>query len=246
MKSIIYKLNDNEFAELVKNSNTYSEVLKELGLSTSGSGSRSVLKRRIFELNININHFTKNGIKKSYSAKYELKEILVENSKYSNIKCLKSRLVKENLLKYECAECKNKGEWNDKKLVLHLDHINGINNDHRIENLRFLCPNCHSQTNTYAGANNKRKIFYCKVCGKEIAKESNLCIKCLGESRKTFEVKNITKEELKLLIKTESFVSIAKMYDTSDTSVKKWCKKYNLPYRKKDIESYSMKDWDIL
>ena len=44
----------------------------------------------------------------------------------------------------------------DKKLSLQLDHINGINNDHRIENLRFLCPNCHSQTETYAGKNKGR------------------------------------------------------------------------------------------
>lgn len=49
--------------------------------------------------------------------------------------------------------CGNIGEWQGQKLVLQLDHINGKNNDHRIENLRFLCPNCHSITETYAGKN---------------------------------------------------------------------------------------------
>ena len=39
--------------------------------------------------------------------------------------------------------------WNDKKLSLQLDHINGDNSDNRLENLRFLCPNCHTQTETY-------------------------------------------------------------------------------------------------
>ena len=68
---------------------------------------------------------------------------------------LKERLVKEKYLEYKCAEC-GITEWNGKPLSLHLDHINGINNDHRIENLRFLCPNCHSQTNTYAGKNKKK------------------------------------------------------------------------------------------
>jgi len=50
--------------------------------------------------------------------------------------------------RYECAWCEI-SEWRGKRLVLHLDHINGINNDHRLSNLRLLCPNCHSQTDTY-------------------------------------------------------------------------------------------------
>jgi 5-methylcytosine-specific restriction endonuclease McrA len=65
---------------------------------------------------------------------------------------VKHRILKENLLPYVCAVC-NVSEWNGKPISLHLDHINGKNGDHRIENLRFLCPNCHSQTDTYTGKN---------------------------------------------------------------------------------------------
>lgn len=54
-------------------------------------------------------------------------------------------------MEYRCSICGNTGEWNSKKLVLQLDHINGIHNDNRIENLRLLCPNCHSQTDTFCG-----------------------------------------------------------------------------------------------
>ena len=50
-------------------------------------------------------------------------------------------------------QCGNEGFWNGKKLVLQLEHKNGIHNDHRVENLCFLCPNCHSQTDTYSGKN---------------------------------------------------------------------------------------------
>lgn len=82
-----------------------------------------------------------------------MEEILVENSTYLNRAKLKERLVRDNLLKYECSVCGNTGEWNNKFLSLQLDHINGINNDNRIENLRFLCPNCHSQTDTFSGKN---------------------------------------------------------------------------------------------
>ena len=80
---------------------------------------------------------------------------MVENSSYTNINRLKQRLINEGKLEYQCALCGNIGEWNGELLILQLDHINGINNDHRIENLRFLCPNCHSQTNNFSGKNKK-------------------------------------------------------------------------------------------
>jgi 5-methylcytosine-specific restriction endonuclease McrA len=61
-------------------------------------------------------------------------------------------IIKDDLIPYKCGEC-GISEWNNKKLALHLDHINGKNSDHRLDNLRFLCPNCHSQTETYTGKN---------------------------------------------------------------------------------------------
>jgi 5-methylcytosine-specific restriction endonuclease McrA len=82
-------------------------------------------------------------------------EIYVENSKFQRGH-LKKRILESGLIPYECLECGLKGEWNCKKLVLRLDHINGVNNDHRDNNLRFLCPNCDSQQPTYAGRNVKR------------------------------------------------------------------------------------------
>lgn len=84
-----------------------------------------------------------------------MKTILVKNSTYTNRTALKKRLVDEKILPYRCAICGNEGEWNSYPLVLQLDHINGINNDNRIENLRFLCPNCHSQTTTFSGRNRR-------------------------------------------------------------------------------------------
>ena len=78
-----------------------------------------------------------------------------ENSTFPRHK-LKERIIKENLIEYKCDFCNNNGDWNGEKLSLHIDHKNGINNDNRIGNLRFLCPNCHSQTSTYSGKNNKK------------------------------------------------------------------------------------------
>lgn len=86
------------------------------------------------------------------SIRQDLSKILVSNSSYKNMTRLKLRLQKELGLEYRCDNCKI-SEWLDKPISLQLDHINGINNDHRLENLRLLCPNCHSQTETFAGKN---------------------------------------------------------------------------------------------
>lgn len=154
--SKVYLVSDEEFISIVQEANSYSDCLRALGLSTTGGSSTDVLKRRIAELKCDITHFGSKSQKRvAYNAKYTLDEILVENSTYSNIARLKLRLVNEGRMEYKCANC-GLIEWQGQVLSLHLDHINGVNNDHRIENLRFLCPNCHSLTETYAGKNKKQ------------------------------------------------------------------------------------------
>lgn len=91
-------------------------------------------------------------IKHSMSRVPPLEQVLVENSTYARHN-LKRRIIKDKLIDYKCVCCGNIGEHNSQPLVLQLDHINGINNDHRLENLRFLCPNCHTQQDTYAAKN---------------------------------------------------------------------------------------------
>ena len=66
---------------------------------------------------------------------------------------MKERIIKQKLIDYICSECGLSDEWNGKVISLQLEHKNGKNNDNRLDNLTFLCPNCHSQTDTYAGKN---------------------------------------------------------------------------------------------
>ena len=61
---------------------------------------------------------------------------------------LKKRLIAEGIKEYKCDGCGIQ-EWNKKPIVIEMDHINGNRHDHSLENLRMLCPNCHSQTPTY-------------------------------------------------------------------------------------------------
>jgi len=86
------------------------------------------------------------GIKK------DIKKRITNLEDYATRSGVRRVIIKDGLLPYECSEC-GINEWNNKELSLHLDHINGKNGDHRLENLRFLCPNCHSQTETYTGKN---------------------------------------------------------------------------------------------
>ena len=92
------------------------------------------------------------------------KEIFTENSRYSN-EFVKQRIVKDNLFEYRCSKC-GIDSWQGETIVLDLDHVNGVNTDNRLNNLRYLCPNCHSQTDTYKGRN--------KNSGKQKVSDSEL------------------------------------------------------------------------
>lgn len=155
MKSKVYNYTDEEFKEIIARNHSWCACAKEIGLSPNGSNSRNQLKKRVEELNLDISHFSQTQDAKSAAIKHSLEEIMVENSSYQNTTKLKERIIAANIIPYECAICGNKGEWQGQKLVLQLDHINGKHFDHRKENLRFLCPNCHSQTHTFSGRNKK-------------------------------------------------------------------------------------------
>lgn len=154
MENKIYKLSDEQFVELLKKSSTISEVLFKLGYTVKGnSWGYSQVKRRMDDLNLGYSIFKgKSAVIKTTKLNNVKKEdILKENCRHQRI-VLRRYVIKNNLIPYKCAIC-GCTEWQGKTLSLELDHINGINNDNRLENLRFLCPNCHSQTSTYGSRN---------------------------------------------------------------------------------------------
>jgi hypothetical protein len=153
--------NKDILTEVVLMSKTYKECLLKLNIRSAGGNYKS-LKKYIDLYNIDTSHFNSNIVRNdklskfNKSRKFQLKEILIENSTYSRTS-LKKRLYDENILERKCCLCGQDENWNEMKISLILDHINGVHNDNRIENLRIVCPNCNAGLDTFAGRNNKIK-----------------------------------------------------------------------------------------
>ncbi len=232
--SIIWTISKDILQSYVDTSDSIHSILPKLGISKHSAGSFIQLKKRIKEDSIDISSLVdraKNkkieGIKKySQGIKIPIQEILTENSEYSRTH-LKKRLVDEGLKEYKCECCGNNGEWGGKPLNLQLEHKNGINDDNRLENICFLCPNCHSQTETFGSKNKpKKETEKCNSCEKEISKGSNgLCGECYGKSTRLFDV---SKSDLENLIMKNPLTRVGKMFGVSDNAIRKRCKKLNI------------------
>lgn len=93
----------------------------------------------------------------------------------------------------------------------------------------------------------EKKIVYCIDCGKEISKDAIRCPICAAKHQVIpLENMPVTREELKQLIRTLPFTTIGPMYKVSDNAVRKWCDKFDLPRKKKDINSYSDEEWKLI
>lgn len=251
----IDSLSDSDFLEAVSKSACYSDVLRFFGLSTTSSSYIRYVKNRMLKMNCSFGVvMTHRGGSKSTRS---LSEILVTDSDYDNTKYLKKRLVDNGILEYKCYVCGNDGCWNGKKLVLVLDHINGVKTDNRIENLRLLCPNCDSQTDTFKGKNKKYfqkdcdistidtnfsgyeldKIeYFCKDCGKKICRGAIRCVNCYRKIISDVS-RRPEKDILLKLVKSNSFENVGRMFNVSGNTIKKWLKHYDLPTLRNDIDN---------
>lgn len=228
-RSLIWKISREHFNKLIKESQTYKEVLRKMGRHECSGGGYRTLKQRIVEDNIDVTHIENNskkfrGTKRN---KIPLQDILICNSTYQNNGNLKKRLLKENIIKNECSKCELKSVWCGESISLQLDHINGDSKDNRLENLRILCPNCHSQTNTYAGRNAAKKIKsnFCS-CGAKKGRNSLTCKKCIPSPPEKIQWP-ATEDLQKLLLEKPTSI-IARELGVSDSAIGKRAKKLGL------------------
>lgn len=137
---------DEQLIAAVKSSYFMSDVISKIGLSVR-PGNYTTVNKHIKRLNIDTSHFGQKKKHRGGPRKLTHELLFTENSDVSRSN-VKLRIIKEKLIKYSCAICKIT-EWKGEKLSLVLDHINGVNNDNRLHNLRFLCPNCNSLQKTF-------------------------------------------------------------------------------------------------
>lgn len=152
--------NELQLKEAVKISKSYRNVIKILNLRPTG-GNYDQVKKYIQEYRFSTKHFNgkawNKGLKLPGRNLIDLKDILVKNSTYQSHK-LKKRLFSVKLKEPKCEECNWAKKSIDGRLPLELDHINGDRHDNRINNLRILCPNCHSLQITHRGKNIKARV----------------------------------------------------------------------------------------
>lgn len=153
------KWTEEQLEKASKESTSIRQVIKKLGLIEAG-GNYLQTKKYLKYYNIDTSHFKgrcwNKGLRGIGKPIIKLEDILVKDSDYQSYK-LKNRLFKEGLKNKKCEMCGWCKQSTDGRIPLELDHISGDGKDNRIENLRILCPNCHSLQPTHRGLNQKRK-----------------------------------------------------------------------------------------
>ena len=231
-----YKWDKEEIEDAVQKSYSFNETLRQLSIKTTGNNG-ATLKRKIKEYGIDISHFTFHPTTQPKLEK-PVEFYLSENSSIQTSK-LKEKLLKYGYKENKCEIC-GCSEWMGKPLNCQLHHINGVNTDNRLENLQLLCPNCHSQTDNYCGSANKteKAAHYCKECGRPLkSKNSIYCLSCSLKKRRKIE---IDKETLIMYLKKYNCnrVKVSKEIGVSETSIRKWCKKFGLPTSSKELKDF--------
>lgn len=334
--SCLLNITDEEFTQYWYGSTSFAQVAsliqktyEEYNLESIPLPKNKVIKDYAKNLNLSDEHMLgqAHARGKTFDNRHykSLKEVMIEDSNYSSL-LLKKRLIKEGILDYKCVWCGNEGIWNEKEVTLQMDHINGNRTDQRLDNLRILCPTCHSYTVTFRGKNMKinrtveniateeiiidfsqESVFetintkcnkcdnetkndhlFCSDCEIEVIKEyekkvnngksqkakkvvknstnqtrgvkhkkfcfdckkpispqsKNFCIDCYNNRRaKSIPLKN---ELIDTLIKYNfNFTKVGKFYQVSDNTVRKWCKKYNMPIKRKCLQEFIENNQEI-
>lgn len=217
------------FAELVRSSKTAADLLRRVGLRAAG-GNHKTLKRYLATSGVDSSHFVEGAAaaRRGNAPKALLKDILVKDSAYMNRATLKRRLVAAEVLKNECAVCGMQPVWCGRPLVLVLDHANGVWNDNRSENLRLLCPNCNSQTDTFCGRRSSYGTPTVCKCGKSISHVGGQCRSCARRAQSNLRPPKIhwpELEKIEVAVQSVGYCAVGRDLGVSDNAIRKHLKK---------------------
>jgi hypothetical protein len=148
---------DNVIREAVANSTSIAGVLTRLRRATTGS-NYTFVHRKVKELGLETAHWKGQSHGTSAAKRSPHPHTVLVERGTAGRGVVRYALSRIGVFPNACAICNMPSSWNGKPLVLRLDHINGVRDDHRPSNLRFLCPNCDSQTDTYCGRNKRNSL----------------------------------------------------------------------------------------
>jgi hypothetical protein len=204
----------------------------------TGNG-RNVLRRYAEEVwKISTSHFDRNA-RKHAGASIPLEEILVEHSRYKSRGVLKRRLYETGLKQAACEMCGQGELWRGRHMSLILDHINGVRDDNRLDNLRILCPNCNATLDTHCGRNARilREPRACLRCDTPFMPRyerhrycSRECGQRVGPPRRPRPASRRAErppyEQLVREIEDLGYLAVGRKYGVSDNAIRKWQRAY--------------------
>lgn len=172
----------DSLGQAISASRSWSDVARYFSLKDSGGGSRAHLQGLAVKWEISTSHFTGQSWNRGTvsSAKVPAMQVLMLGTTVRPTAQLRRALLEIGRL-HQCEECGIGPVWNGKRLVLHIDHRSGNRLDNQPPNLRFLCPNCHSQTDNFGIANSRivgKKQRTCIECNQHISRRASRCRSC--------------------------------------------------------------------
>jgi ferredoxin len=231
---------EDEARAAVGASISYSEVLRRLGLRPAG-GNHKVLRHYVDDVwRISTDHFDPDaGRGRGGHAAAPLEELLVQGSTYSR-GSLKRRLYAAGLKPRRCELCGQDENWHGGRMALVLDHINGVPDDNRLENLRIVCPNCAATFETHCGRKNQvtlqeRRCARCSATFVPRTPTQRYCSHACGTRHANRrrgpqpDARKVVRPSYEQLVRDlaeSNFSAVGRRYGVSDNAVRKWLRTY--------------------
>jgi hypothetical protein len=226
-----------ELRAVVPQASSLSEVLRHFGLRPAG-GNHRLLRRWLETWNIPTDHFIGTPAGPPPRDRIPLERILVAGSTYHRGH-LKRRLYADGLKQRRCELCGQGEEWHGRRMSLILDHINGVADDHRLENLRIVCPNCAATLETHCGRQNRipdqeRECMHCGTLFRTRFRTQKYCSRYCGTRYDRHglvrpgarRVERPPYERLLAQVAAEGWSAVGRRYGVSDNAVRKWVRAY--------------------
>lgn len=245
------RYSEEEARAAVQASLSYSEALRRVGLRPAG-GNHKLFRHWVDDVwRIPTDHFDPNAARhRNFNARkaIPLDEVMVEHSTYGRGH-LKRRLFDEGLKERRCEVCGQDENWRGGRLALILDHINGVPDDHRLENLRVLCPNCAATLETHCGRKNLGALAprACARCGEAFHPRSGkqrYCSRSCGmrwdrRGRSIPGARRVERpphDQLLAEIAALGYLGVGRKYGVSDNAIRKWVRTYEREAARSEAE----------